>query len=94
MILWMDSIEPGDEIISQHMVNMAMGVQVADKFQVVPRNKIFDLPLFFRCPAGSIYQDTFSGFIAQNIGVDHEGIENKFVDFYHRVTLFKGVAKV
>jgi hypothetical protein len=67
---------------------MTMRVQVAHKFKVVSGNVTPDLILLFRFVTGGVDQDTFAGFVVQNIGVDHEGIEDKFFDLYHLVVLF------
>ena len=83
MVFGVDSINLRDEIIPKDMVYMAMGIQVADKSQVVVRDKTPDFLLFRRLITGGIDQNTFTGLIVQNIGVYHEGVEDKFLDNDH-----------
>jgi hypothetical protein len=65
------------------MINMAVGIQVADQFEIIPFNKAGDLLFLTAFEAGGINDHTFTGFIIQDIRVDLEGIENKFLYLYH-----------
>lgn len=66
-----------NEIIAQDMVDMTMGVEQKNRFQLVFLNKQLQLPLLMAAIAGSINDGTLAGFIIQNTGIHLERVEWK-----------------
>lgn len=84
MIFWMNAKVIREESVAQHMIDMAVGVEVPDEFKLMFLQKQDEFFLFLLLVTGGIYDDGIPGFVPQQVGVDHEGIKCKSLDVNHK----------
>jgi hypothetical protein len=76
-----------NEPIPEHMVNVAMGIDIPDKREIVRGDITGELLLLVFIITGSIHDHACSGFIPEQVGVNLEGVEDKFFDSDHAIPL-------
>lgn len=80
MVFGPDLVGLFNEVVPQHMVDVAVGIDVAHGFQLMGCDIIRKLSGFIVIIAGGINHNTFFGFIVEQVGVHLKSI--KYKSFY------------